>query len=134
MKAKNLVASVAKQSCLSQSTLPCTDPEPSACHSERSEESHLSVQGKLREGERNEPRSKKQRGELENFICAEFVEHDIIFLSELISKMSIDIKCPFCTSRLEQLMVIRRDLKKELAFLKKPVQNNSKPVPDRFRN
>ncbi|HLG29126.1 MAG TPA: hypothetical protein VI387_02850 [Candidatus Brocadiales bacterium] len=52
--------------------------------------------------------------ELENFICAEFVEHDIIFLSELISKMSIDIECPFCTSLLEQLMAIRRDLIKEL--------------------
>lgn len=56
----------------------------------------------------------EQRNELENFICAEFVEHDIIFLSELISKMSIDIECPFCTSLLEQLMAIRRDLIKEL--------------------
>lgn len=67
---------------------------------------------------RREPHSKLQRGELENFICAEFIGHDIVFLSELLRNASIDIACSFCTSHLEQLMAIRRELKKELSQMR----------------
>ncbi len=51
---------------------------------------------------------------LENLICREFIEHDIMFLSDLLRNMSIDIECPLCTTLLERLMAIRRDLIKEL--------------------
>ena len=54
------------------------------------------------------------KGELEDFICAEFIEHDIMFLSELLRNISIDIACPFCTATFEQLMAVRGDLVKEL--------------------
>lgn len=56
--------------------------------------------------------------ELERLICRELIEHDIVFLSDLLRNMSIDIECPFCTTLLEQLMAMRRDLKKELLALK----------------
>lgn len=65
-------------------------------------------------GKRNEPRSSLQRDELEDFVCAKFIEHDIMFLSELLRNMSVDIECSFCTSAFERFMAIRRDLIKEL--------------------
>lgn len=52
--------------------------------------------------------------ELEDLICANFIEHDITFLSELLRNTSINIECSCCTSNLDQLMAIRRDLIKEL--------------------
>lgn len=51
---------------------------------------------------------------LEDFVYAKFIEHDVIFLSDLIRSIKIDIECPSCVMHLDQLMALRRDFKKEL--------------------
>lgn len=68
---------------------------------------------------KNRPMDREKRQhELEKFICGEFIKHDIMFLSELLCNISIDIECPACTSLFEHLMGIRRDLKKELSQMR----------------
>lgn len=79
-------------------------------------------------------KSKKRLQRLEDVIYKELIEHDIMVFSDLLQTMRINIECPQCTSFLEKLMAIRRDLKMEGAMLRNGKQDRVREGGEPWKN